>query len=78
MKIALDETGLKIQAEAGRPKVAICPFCGGQVTLRRRRSGYRSGVICYFWRRLDQANRNCPGRIQSFLHKRLIHASDDL
>jgi hypothetical protein len=78
MKIALDETGQNIQAEAEAPKIAICPYCGGQVSLRRRRSGYRPENFSYFWRHRDQANRDCPGRIQSFIHKRLIQTSDHL
>lgn len=78
MKIALNAIGQKIQADADAPEIAICPYCGGQVLLRRRRLGYPAGSFSYFWRHQDQANRNCPGRVQSFIHKRLILNPDDL
>jgi len=76
MKIALDETGQNIQAEAEAPEIATCPYCGGQVALRRRRSGYLTENFTYFWRHKDRENQNCPGRIHGIIHIRLIKTAD--
>lgn len=36
MKIALDRSGVPIEAAAGAPTQTLCPHCGGVVILRQR------------------------------------------
>jgi len=61
MKIAKNQDGKEIDAKEDAPQEAICLFCGGVVILRgRRRMG--SDKKSYFWRHLDNKNRNCRGR----------------
>ena len=54
------DTSQPITAVADAPAQAICPHCGGQVTLRRRQR--MNGTVVYFWRHLDNHNRECSGR----------------
>ena len=51
-----------IVAAQGSPSMALCPYCQGKVTLRRRKlmvQGY-----AYFWRHQDNHNHNCNGRFR--------------
>ena len=54
------DTHQPIAAAADAPPQAICPHCGGQVTLRRRQR--MDGTAVYFWRHLDNHNRECSSR----------------
>ena len=58
MKHALDN-GKLIEAGPDAPKRAVCPHCGAEVTLHRRRK-YRGEV--WYWRHVRGAPRRCPGR----------------
>jgi hypothetical protein len=62
MKVAVDDTGSPVRAEAGAPKQALCPQCGGPMILRRRRGGARPGDLTYFWRHQDNTNLACCAR----------------
>ena len=53
-------TNQPITAVVGAPTQAICPHCGGQVTLRCRHR--MNGTAVYFWRHLDNHNRECSSR----------------
>jgi hypothetical protein len=64
MKIAKSTDGAEIEAEKDAPSKAICPYCAGEVILRGRRV-MGSDEKSYFWRHLDNKNRNCPGRARS-------------
>jgi hypothetical protein len=61
MDYAKNEAGQRVKAEAGAPKQALCPFCGGDVVLRSRR-GYPQHDVTYFWRHRDNASLDCPTR----------------
>ena len=54
------DTHQPIAAAADAPTQAICPHCGGQVTLRCRHR--MNGTAVYFWRHLDNHNRECSSR----------------
>jgi hypothetical protein len=62
MDVAVDETGSPVRAEAGAPKSALCPKCGGPMILRRRRRSSRPGDVTYFWRHQDNTNLDCRAR----------------
>jgi len=64
MKTAKTVDGKEIVADKISPKLAICPYCGGEVVLRGRKI-MGSKEKSYFWRHLDNQNRNCPGRVRS-------------
>ncbi len=61
MKIANTSSGKPIEASPNAPKEAICPFCGGSLTLRSRRP-MNNGKTTYFWRHRSNKNRNCIAR----------------
>ncbi len=61
MKTAQTTDGTAIPASEEAPKEAQCPFCGGVVTLRRRKL-MNAGGYSYFWRHRDRENRDCPAR----------------
>lgn len=62
MRIALNDTGSPIEAQAGPPDQAVCPHCGGLVILRQRRRGRQTDDVVTFWRHQDRANAHCPAR----------------
>jgi hypothetical protein len=62
MKVAVDETGLPVRAEAGAPVQALCPLCGGPMILRRRQRSSGPGDVTYFWRHQDNTNLHCHAR----------------
>ncbi|MCB9420255.1 MAG: hypothetical protein H6667_10635 [Ardenticatenaceae bacterium] len=61
MKTAKTKDGKLITASETAPEEAICPYCGGAVTLRSR-STMNGGKKSYYWRHLNNQNRNCSGR----------------
>lgn len=61
MKTAQLTDGNKIEAEEGAPLRAVCAFCGGPVSLRRRKLMNNSG-FAYFWRHEPGTDPACPGR----------------
>ena len=62
MKVAVDQTGSPVWAKAGAPWQALCPFCGGPMTLRCRQRSSRSSDVTYFWRHQDNTNLDCRAR----------------
>lgn len=61
MKTAITRDGLTIEATPTAPRRAICPDCGGDLTLRSRRTmGNRD--VTYFWRHSSNLNRYCSAR----------------
>lgn len=64
MKIARNNAGQETVAEKDAPERAICPFCKGIVVLRGRRT-MGSSKKSYYWRHLDNQNRDCPGRVRT-------------
>jgi len=52
MKTAVSSCGTPLVAAIGAPTHAVCPKCGGLVTLRVRRLMANSGNS-YYWRHLD-------------------------
>lgn len=61
MKVAQTTDGKQITADAQAPPKAICPVCGGPLTLRSRRIMNNGGRI-YFWRHRSNHNRHCGAR----------------
>jgi hypothetical protein len=61
VKTAKTIDGKIIEASESAPPKAICPYCGGEVTLRSRRM-MNSDVKAYYWRHRNNENRNCSGR----------------
>lgn len=61
MKTAKSPDDKEIIASQEAPEEAICPYCNGLVTLRRRKL-MNNGGFAYFWRHRDNKNRDCPGR----------------
>lgn len=61
MKIARTTEGKEILAAADAPEQAVCPFCGGVLVLRGRRT-MNNGETVYYWRHLNNNNRQCSGR----------------
>jgi uncharacterized membrane protein len=67
MKAALSDDGEIIIAGTSMPEQANCPFCGGRVTLRRRR--LMGGGITYFWRHIDyKQSKSCTKRAKPYKH----------
>lgn len=52
MKTARTYQGQLVTASLLAPKQAICPICGGAVTLRSRELMAKGGTI-YYWRHQD-------------------------
>jgi hypothetical protein len=52
MKTARTYQGQLITASLNAPRQAICPICGGAVTLRSRELMANGGTI-YYWRHKD-------------------------
>ncbi len=61
MKTAQAPDGTIVTASQEAPPELICSDCGGTVILRRRKL-MNNGGYSYFWRHLDNKNRDCPGR----------------
>lgn len=68
MRTARDHTGCPLEAAPGAPEQAICPHCGGEVLLRRRRN-HPPGDVVYFWRHRDHDNAGCPARVTVGIRK---------
>jgi hypothetical protein len=60
MKTAMNRAGEPIEAEGATEDRAVCPYCGGEVALRRRR--LMGGRWVAYWRHPDNGNLSCPGR----------------
>ncbi|MBK8989795.1 MAG: hypothetical protein IPM39_27665 [Chloroflexi bacterium] len=54
------DTHQPLTATADAPPQAICPHCGGPVTLRCRHR--MNGTAVYFWRHMDNQSRACSSR----------------
>lgn len=61
MKIAQTVDGKQVIAEVSAPPRAVCPACGGELTLRSRRT-MNNGGRTYFWRHRSNLNRHCSAR----------------
>jgi hypothetical protein len=61
MKVAETTGGEPIEASLMAPKQAVCPCCGGRVTLRSRRV-MGDGKRTYHWRHQGNVNRDCSAR----------------
>jgi uncharacterized Zn-finger protein len=61
MKTAQASDGKEVIASKEAPKEAICPYCKGIVTLRKR-SLMNNGGYVYYWRHRDNKNLSCRGR----------------
>jgi hypothetical protein len=61
MKVAQTVEGKQIIANPAAPPQAICPTCGGMLTLRSRRT-MNNGQKTYFWRHRSNLNRYCSAR----------------
>jgi hypothetical protein len=61
MKFAESADGKRIEASPQAPEEAICPDCGGKLTLRSRRT-MNNGKVTYFWRHRGNKNRYCTAR----------------
>ncbi|MEM7112269.1 MAG: hypothetical protein AAF614_07545 [Chloroflexota bacterium] len=61
MKIAQTPDGTPLVASPEAPKQAICPVCGGTLTLRSRKT-MSPGEKVYYWRHRGNRNRHCSGR----------------
>ena len=64
--------GKIIEAGPDAPKRAVCPHCGAEVTLHRRRK-YRGEV--WYWRHVRGQGLNCP--VCAFPLSELREVSDD-
>ena len=64
MKVAKLMEGTEIKAAKDAPPAANCRYCGGKVILRGRKV-MGSNKKSYYWRHLDNQNRNCPGRARA-------------
>ncbi len=61
MKFAQTPDGKRIEATPSAPKTAVCPYCGGELTLRSRRT-MNNGEVTYYWRHRSNRNRSCSAR----------------
>ena len=62
MKVArMPDSKQPITAAKTAPAQAVCPHCGGAVTLRQRKR-MNSGDCTYFWRHQDNRDRACSSR----------------
>jgi len=68
MKTARRIDGTAIDASMTAPRLAICPWCGGKVTLRHRQLMNEEGRI-YYWRHQSNRHLGCQGRARP-LHRR--------
>lgn len=49
-----------MDADVADQDIAVCPYCGGVVVLRRRRVMGNQHVA--YWRHRDNCDLSCPGR----------------
>ncbi len=61
MQLAQTIDGKTVPAAADAPKEAICPRCGGKLTLRSRKA-MNNCQQTYFWRHRPNQNRQCRAR----------------
>jgi hypothetical protein len=61
MKTAKTLDGQPVVADATAPGQAICPCCGGLLTLRSRRAMDKKSRT-YFWRHQSNGNPDCSER----------------
>jgi hypothetical protein len=61
MKTAQTVDGKTIIASKTAPKEAVCPYCGGILVLRSRRT-MNGEKASYYWRHQNNKNPNCSGR----------------
>jgi hypothetical protein len=61
MKTAQTTDGQLVEAAPGAPRQAICPQCGGVLTLRSRRT-MDNGHKTFFWRHPSNSHRDCRAR----------------
>lgn len=67
MKIAFTTASRPIKAAPDAPTKAVCPQCGGTVTLRHRKRMNNEG-ISYFWRHSDNhQGHRCRARTSPVL-----------
>jgi hypothetical protein len=65
MKTALADNGETVVAGKDMPDHAKCPYCGGQVTLRKRR--LMGGGVTYYWRHDDyKQSKSCANRAKPY------------
>jgi hypothetical protein len=65
MKVAQTAEGKPITADATAPSRAICPICGGKLSLRSRKT-MNNGQRTYYWRHRSNHNRFCSARNRPF------------
>ena len=61
MKIAENKRGEQIIATSSAPKEARCPYCGGILNLRSRRT-MNNGEVTYYWRHGSNRDVRCSAR----------------
>jgi predicted RNA-binding Zn-ribbon protein involved in translation (DUF1610 family) len=61
MKVACTTSGEQIIANPAAPHQAVCPVCGGALTLRSRKT-MNNGQKTYFWRHRSNRNTHCSAR----------------
>lgn len=61
MRFAHTPNGQPIAAGPTAPIQAVCPRCGGVLTLRYRHGMDRT-TLTYFWRHASNDNRHCSAR----------------
>jgi hypothetical protein len=61
MKTAQTQDGKLLVADASAPRQAICPCCGGPLTLRSRQTMDKK-TRTYFWRHRSNRNSDCSAR----------------
>ncbi|MCA9875836.1 MAG: hypothetical protein H6659_18805 [Ardenticatenaceae bacterium] len=61
MKTAKTTEGKEIVAAPDAPEEALCPYCGGIVVLRRRRT-MNKGEVAYYYRHRSNHNTQCSAR----------------
>ena len=61
MKVAQTVEGKEITANPSAPSKAVCPICGGTLTLRSRKT-MNNGGKTFFWRHQGNHNPHCSAR----------------
>jgi hypothetical protein len=62
MKIGYTSHQVRLSAFAHIPKRVVCPFCGGLILLRYKRT--IEGKRAYYWRHISPRGRTCGPRNQ--------------
>jgi len=60
MKTAVTSHGEPVLAGPDAPESALCPYCGGPLRLRQRRT--MDNHLTYFWRHQDNHHLHCQKR----------------